>query len=81
VNINNQDWITLDECFKQRLEAIDLFLDDIYTSQNIINDGIIPRELIGSSDGWRAQMLGFKPPLNKWCQISGGRTFYLVNFA
>ena len=69
--ISKQDWMTLEEGLKQRLEAIDLFLDDIYNSQSIINDGIIPRELIESSDGWRPQMLGFKPPLNKWCQISG----------
>ncbi len=69
--ISKDDWITLEKGLKQRLEAIDLFLDDIYNSQKIINDGIIPRELIESSEGWRPQMIGFKPPLNKWCQISG----------
>ena len=69
--ISKDDWVTLEKGLKQRLEAIDLFLDDIYNSQKIINDGIIPRELIESSEGWRPQMIGFKPPLNKWCQISG----------
>ena len=69
--ISKDDWAILEKGLKQRLEAIDLFLNDIYNSQNIINDGIIPRELIESSEGWRPQMIGFKPPLNKWCQISG----------
>ena len=60
--ISNRDWLILEKGLKQRLEAIDLFLSDIYDTQRIINDGIIPRELIESSEGWRPQMIGFKPP-------------------
>ena len=69
--ISNRDWLILEKGLKQRLEAIDLFLSDIYGTQKIINDGIIPRELIESSEGWRPQMIGFKPPLDRWCHISG----------
>ena len=69
--ISNRDWLILEKGLKQRLEAIDLFLSDIYHTQRIINDGIIPRELIESSEGWRPQMIGFKPPLDRWCHISG----------
>ena len=69
--ISNRDWLILEKGLKQRLDAIDLFLSDIYDSQKIINDGIIPRELIESSEGWRPQMIGFKPPLDRWCHISG----------
>ena len=69
--ISNRDWLILEKGLKQRLEAIDLFLSDIYGAQKIINDGIIPRELIESSEGWRPQMIGFKPPLDRWCHISG----------
>ena len=69
--ISNRDWLILEKGLKQRLEAIDLFLSDIYDTQRIINDGIIPRELIESSEGWRPQMIGFKPPLDRWCHISG----------
>jgi len=57
--ISNRDWLILEKGLKQRLDAIDLFLSDIYDSQKIINDGIIPRELIESSEGWRPQMIGF----------------------
>ena len=44
--ISNRDWLILEKGLKQRLDAIDLFLSDIYDSQKIINDGIIQRELI-----------------------------------
>ena len=69
--ISASEWADLEKGLIQRLEAIDLFLADVYGSQQIIADGIIPRELIESSDGWRPQMKGFVLPLGKWCHISG----------
>ena len=65
------EWEQLERGLAQRLEAIDLFLADVYGPQRIIQDGIIPREDVESSQGWRAVLQGFKPPLDKWCQISG----------
>ena len=69
--ISKKDWNFLEKGLIQRLEAIDLFLNDIYSNQVIIKDGVIPKDLIESSEGWRPQMLGFKVPLNRWCHISG----------
>ena len=65
------EWEQLERGLAQRLEAIDLFLADVYGPQRIIQDGIIPREDVESSQGWRPVLQGFKPPLDKWCQISG----------
>ena len=36
-----------------------------------MRDGLIPREDLESSQGWRPQLQGFKPPLGRWCHISG----------
>ena len=69
--ISSSEWLDLEKGLIQRLEAIDLFLADIYGKQQIIKDGIIPRDLIESSDGWRPQMQGFILPLGRWCHISG----------
>lgn len=69
--IGTSEWQTLERGLVQRLEAIDLFLADIYGDQLILRDGIVPREDLETSQGWRPQMQGFQPPLNKWCHVSG----------
>ena len=69
--IRSKEWERLERGLSQRLEAIDQFLGDIYGEQRIIRDGVIPREHVESSLGWRPELQGFKPPLGKWCQISG----------
>ncbi|MEX1322589.1 MAG: circularly permuted type 2 ATP-grasp protein [Synechococcaceae cyanobacterium] len=69
--ISSGDWQRLERGLIQRLEAIDLFLADVYGEQRILDDGVVAREDVVSSQGWRPQLLGFKPPLGKWCHISG----------
>ena len=69
--IHSKEWERLERGLAQRLEAIDQFLGDIYGEQRIIRDGVIPREHVESSLGWRRELQGFKLPLGKWCQISG----------
>tara|TARA_Y100000991_G_scaffold73292_1_gene55154 strand:+ start:738 stop:2237 length:1500 start_codon:yes stop_codon:yes gene_type:complete len=69
--IGSDDWQQLDQGLKQRLEAIDCFLADIYGERKIIRDGVLSIEAIESSLGWRPQMQNLQPPHNRWCQISG----------
>ena len=69
--IHRQDWSVLERGLFQRLEAIDQFLEDVYGPQMILRDGVIPREDVESSQGWRPQMQGITTPLNRWCHISG----------
>jgi uncharacterized circularly permuted ATP-grasp superfamily protein len=63
--------VILEEGLLQRLDAIDHFLADIYGPQNILNDNVIPREDVESSQGWRPEMQGISLPLGRWCHISG----------
>lgn len=69
--ISTADWQQLERGLIQRLEAIDLFLADVYGDQKILADGVIPRADVESSQGWRPQLRGFQPPLGRWCHISG----------
>jgi len=69
--INEREWERLEKGLFQRLEAIDLFLADVYGEGRIMRDGVVPREDVESSQGWRRPMQGFKPPLGRWCHISG----------
>lgn len=69
--IDHDDWQVLEAGLIQRLEAIDLFLADVYGPQLILKDGVIPAADVFSSHGWRPEMVGVLPPLGRWCQISG----------
>ena len=69
--IRAQEWAQLERGLFQRLEAIDHFLADVYGEGRICRDGVVPREAIESSQGWRPAMQGIKPPLGRWCHISG----------
>ena len=69
--IHKREWVILEEGLLQRLDAIDHFFADIYGPQNILNDNIIPREDVESSQGWRPEMQGISLPLGRWCHISG----------
>ncbi len=66
-----QEWAELEKGLKQRITALNLFLDDIYGDQKIIKDGIIPGELIESATGFLKPCMGLKPPQGIWCHITG----------
>lgn len=65
------EWIDVEAGLKQRIRALNLFLDDIYGPQNILNDGVVPRELVLSAKTYRPQMQGFRPPKGVWTHVTG----------
>ncbi len=69
--ISGQDWDFIERGLKQRIIALNLFLDDLYNDQKILKDKIIPKELILSSTTYLKQCIGLKPPQKVWSHISG----------
>ncbi len=69
--VSAADWALLEQGLKQRIFALNCFLADIYSDQKIINDGIIPRELIESAKGFLPPCMGLKPPEGIWCHVTG----------
>lgn len=65
------DWAIIESGLKQRIEALNLFIDDIYHEQKILKDGIIPRELVLDGGTYREECLGLNPPRGIWCHITG----------
>lgn len=65
------EWEQLERGLKQRIQALNLFIADIYSEQKIIKDGIIPAELIYSATGYLKPCMGLKPPGGIWCHITG----------
>ena len=43
--IEPDDWTQIESGLKQRIEALNLFVHDIYHDQKIVKDGIVPRRV------------------------------------
>ncbi|MDB6024786.1 MAG: hypothetical protein JWM68_1009 [Verrucomicrobiales bacterium] len=65
------EWTQIELGLKQRIEALNLFINDLYHDQQIIRDGIVPAHVIESSKGFRKQCIGMNPPRGVWCHITG----------
>lgn len=46
----------------QRIRALEAFLDDVYGSGLVFRDGVIPRQLIVSSNNFHRAAFGIRPP-------------------
>jgi uncharacterized circularly permuted ATP-grasp superfamily protein len=69
--IDAHEWEMVENGLRQRIHALNLFVDDIYNDRKIIKDGAIPEELIQTSKTLRKQCEGFHPPQGVWCHITG----------
>lgn len=69
--VSSMMWHHVEAGLKQRIRALNMFLSDIYSEQAIVNDGIIPRELIDSAPTFMPQCMGLKPFNDVWCHVTG----------
>ncbi len=69
--ITSSEWQQVEKGIKQRLKALNIFLKDIYNEQNVIKDGIIPKELINSCAHFTREVIGIKVPHDIYVHISG----------
>jgi len=66
-----QEWRYVESGLKQRIRALNLFIDDIYHDQKILRDGILPESMIATSKGYLKQLHGMNPSRGIWCHITG----------
>ncbi|HUK66540.1 MAG TPA: circularly permuted type 2 ATP-grasp protein, partial [Anaeromyxobacteraceae bacterium] len=69
--ISAPDWAHLEAGLKQRVTALEHFLDDIYGEQRIFRDGIVPRDLVLASKSYFPQLRGVKPSGGVRLHIAG----------
>jgi len=69
--IEAKEWEWIERGLKQRIYALNLFINDIYHDQKIIKDGIIPEHVIKSASSYRAACVGLNPPRGIWCHVTG----------
>lgn len=69
--ISEKQWSITSDGLKQRLRALNCFIDDIYNDRKILKDKVIPAELLEKSANFRKECVGMKPALGVWAHICG----------
>ncbi|MEO1337091.1 MAG: circularly permuted type 2 ATP-grasp protein, partial [Myxococcota bacterium] len=69
--IGPKAWEALERGLAQRIEALNLFVDDLYNDQHILNDGTVPRDIIETCSGFLKACMGLKPPQDVWIHVTG----------
>ncbi|WP_422079868.1 circularly permuted type 2 ATP-grasp protein [Ulvibacterium sp.] len=69
--IDTEEWDIIERGSIQRSRALNLFLWDIYHDKKILKQGIVPLELVSSSDNYLHQMMDVDPPGGIYNHISG----------
>jgi uncharacterized circularly permuted ATP-grasp superfamily protein len=69
--ITGAEWATIERGLTQRITALNLFLKDLYHEGHILNDGILPRELIFTCKHYNRQMRGVRVPRDIYISVVG----------
>lgn len=69
--IPKSEWDEIEKGLKQRVKALNLFINDLYNEQQIVKDGVFPAEVLAKSKNFRKQCIGVKPPNGVWAHICG----------
>jgi uncharacterized circularly permuted ATP-grasp superfamily protein len=69
--IESREWDRVERGLKQRVVALNRFIQDVYNDQRIISAGLVPAEAVFSSPNYQPAIRGFTPPNGAWAHISG----------
>jgi uncharacterized circularly permuted ATP-grasp superfamily protein len=70
--LSGSEWATLERGLQQRVQALNAFLEDVYCEGGrIIQEGIVPAELIYQNPQYRPEIAGIRLPHKVWAHISG----------
>jgi uncharacterized circularly permuted ATP-grasp superfamily protein len=69
--MTRKEWDPIQVGLKQRLTALNLFINDIYNKQQIVKDGVFPIEVLKESVNFRQQCVGITPKFGVWANICG----------
>ncbi|MEM9206410.1 MAG: circularly permuted type 2 ATP-grasp protein [Pseudomonadota bacterium] len=83
--ITSKEWSILETGLTQRVQALNLFLKDLYFDQRVIKDGIVPIDLVFQNPAFRPEMKGLAVAQDIYSHISGidivrvdPETFYVL---
>ncbi|HES76377.1 MAG TPA: circularly permuted type 2 ATP-grasp protein, partial [bacterium] len=65
------EWRQIDAGLKQRLRALNMFIEDIYNEQDIIREGVFPADVLEGSANYLSACEGMKLRYGAWAHICG----------
>src|SRR4029453_6217043 len=69
--VSAADWDVIERGLTQRITALNLFLKDIYHERHILQDRVVPGELVYTCKPFRRQMAGVKVPRDVYVNVMG----------
>lgn len=69
--VSQREWQRIEAGLKQRVQALNLFIDDVYHAQRILRDGVVPRALVMESKNFRPECVGVTPRHGVWAHVCG----------
>jgi uncharacterized circularly permuted ATP-grasp superfamily protein len=69
--IGPETWTELEAGLIQRVRALNAFIGDVYGEGAIMNDGVVPKDLVLSCPQFRREAAGIRPPLGNFITVAG----------
>ena len=66
-----REWAHIERGLIQRVQALNLFLSDVYNKGHILRDGTVPRDLVYGCPNYRPEMKGVSVPLGAYVSVCG----------
>ena len=69
--ITHGEWSRIEAGLAQRIQALNLFLRDIYGEGRVLKDGVVPRSMVYGSRHYRREMRGVPVPHGAYINVCG----------
>lgn len=69
--VSSDDFDLIERGLRQRIYALNQFIDDVYHDQKILQDKVIPEFVIRSARSFLPELVGLDPPRGIWCHVTG----------
>jgi uncharacterized circularly permuted ATP-grasp superfamily protein len=69
--ISKTEFTKIEKGLKQRVQALNLFLEDLYTDAKIVKEGIVPQAFVEQASGYLKEFVGFSPSKKIRTHING----------
>ena len=69
--ITAAEWAGLEAGLRQRVRALNLFLADVYGEQSVLNEGVVPKNLVLGNTNYRSAVRGVKLPHGAYTHVVG----------
>ena len=69
--IPRHEWMEMEAGLRQRVKALNHFIQDVYHDQRILKAGLVPTEQVLNNSQFRKEMMGVKVPGDVYSHIAG----------